>query len=178
MAEVEGSRKLKRIVASRTDPVIPDKLYFRIGEVARLLGVETYVLRFWENEFTQLRPTKGASGQRLYRRRDVEMAHRIKCLLYNERYTIPGARDLLRSEVRSRQPELPLGPPPSTSPSGKKLRHVHAELKEIANLLARPLPSSRRLVLVKGEQRSPEHKGLHIAKRKCDGDTAVPPTEF
>ena len=79
-----------------TAPVIPDKLYFRIGEAARLCGVPSYVLRFWEREFAQLRPGKGGTGQRLYRRRDVEMVLRIKALLYDEGYTIPGARQLLR----------------------------------------------------------------------------------
>ena len=71
---------------------IPDKLYFRIGEVARLCEVPAYVLRFWESEFPQLKPNKGGTGQRLYRRRDVEMALRVKSLLKEEGYTIPGAR--------------------------------------------------------------------------------------
>ncbi|MDX6460170.1 MAG: hypothetical protein QOE55_3867, partial [Acidobacteriaceae bacterium] len=68
-------------------PEIPDKLYFRIGEVARLCSVAPYVLRFWETEFTQLKPNKSGTGQRLYRRRDVEMALRVKRLLYDEGYT-------------------------------------------------------------------------------------------
>ncbi len=85
---------------------IPDKLYFRIGEVARLCDVPAYVLRFWEGEFPQLKPNKGGTGQRLFRRRDVEMALRIKQLLYNEGYTIPGARQLLKSEARLKEPQL------------------------------------------------------------------------
>jgi DNA-binding transcriptional MerR regulator len=80
-------------------PVIPDKLYFRIGDVARLLDVPAYVLRFWETEFPQLKPNKGGTGQRLYRRKDVETALRIKGLLYDQGYTIPGARQALRSEA-------------------------------------------------------------------------------
>ena len=87
---------------------IPDKLYFRIGEVARLCDVPAYVLRFWEGEFPQLKPNKGGTGQRLFRRRDVEMAMRIKRLLYDEGYTIPGARQLLRSEVTQKEPQLTL----------------------------------------------------------------------
>ena len=63
--------------ATRAEPLIPDKLYFRIGEVARLCGVETYVLRFWETEFPQMRPNKSGTGQRLYRKRDVELAMRV-----------------------------------------------------------------------------------------------------
>ena len=80
-------------------PVIPDKLYFRIGDVARLLEVPAYVLRFWETEFPQLKPNKGGTGQRLYRRRDVEMALRIKSLLYDQGYTIPGARQALKNDA-------------------------------------------------------------------------------
>jgi DNA-binding transcriptional MerR regulator len=87
---------------------IPDKLYFRIGEVARLCEVPAYVLRFWESEFTLLRPHKGGTGQRLFRRRDVETALRIKRLLYDEGYTIPGARQILKSEQKQKEPQLPL----------------------------------------------------------------------
>src|SRR6201994_5103292 len=79
---------------------IPDKLYFRIGEVAKLCGVEAYVLRFWETEFPQLKPNKSGTGQRLYRKRDVELALRIKRLLYDEGYTIPGARQVFQAEAR------------------------------------------------------------------------------
>lgn len=74
---------------------IPDKLYFRIGEVARLCAVPAYVLRFWESEFPQLKPHKGGTGQRLYRKRDVALAMEIKQLLYDQKFTIPGARRAL-----------------------------------------------------------------------------------
>ena len=87
---------------------IPDKLYFRIGEVSRLCDVPAYVLRFWESEFPQLKPNKGGTGQRLYRRRDVEMALRIKNLLYEEGYTIPGARQVFKAELRHKEPQLAL----------------------------------------------------------------------
>src|ERR1700734_1984015 len=87
---------------------IPDKLYFRIGEVAPLCEGPAYVLRFWESEFPQLKPNKGGTGQRLYRRRDVEMARRVKALLYDEGYTIPGARQVLKAEFRQKEPQLPL----------------------------------------------------------------------
>src|ERR1700744_6740133 len=92
--------------------VIPDKLYFRIGEVAKLCRIEAYVLRFWESEFPQLKPNKSGTGQRLYRKRDVEMVLRIKRLLYDEGYTIAGARQVFASEVKEprkkAQAELPL----------------------------------------------------------------------
>ena len=79
-------------------PEIPDKLYFRIGEVSALLGVETYVLRYWETEFPSLAPKKSGTGHRLYRRKDVELLLRIKHLLYEKRFTIEGARQALQSE--------------------------------------------------------------------------------
>ena len=81
-------------------PEIPDKLYFRIGEVAGLLGVEPYVLRYWEKEFSSLAPKKSGTGHRLYRRRDVELLLKIKHLLYEKRYTIEGARQSLQSESK------------------------------------------------------------------------------
>ena len=81
-------------------PVIPDKLYFKIGEVSELLGVEPYVLRFWESEFQVLQPKKSGTGHRLYRRKDVELLLRIKHLLYEKRYTIEGARQSLVAKVR------------------------------------------------------------------------------
>lgn len=84
---------------------IPDKLYFRIGDVARLSGLQAYVLRFWETEFPQLKPNKGGTGQRLYRKRDVELVLEIKRLLYNEGFTIAGARRLL---AEKRNPEADL----------------------------------------------------------------------
>src|SRR5256885_16907742 len=78
--------------------VIPGKLYFRIGEVSELCKLPAYVLRFWESEFPQLRPTKSSTGQRLYRRKDVESVVKIRHLLYEEGYTIAGARQMLKSE--------------------------------------------------------------------------------
>src|SRR5499427_6348555 len=81
-------------------PEIPDKLYFRIGEVSKLLGVEPYVLRYWETVFPSLAPKKSGTGHRLYRRKDVELLLRIKNLLYEKRYTIEGARQWLQDQTR------------------------------------------------------------------------------
>src|SRR3954468_6034471 len=92
------------------DVLIPDKLYFRIGEVADLCRLPAYVLRFWETEFPQLKPTKSSTGQRMYRRRDVDNVLRIRKLLYQDGFTIAGARQQLRAEARSAgktQPVLP-----------------------------------------------------------------------
>ena len=120
---------------------IPDKLYFRIGEVARLLEVAPYVLRFWESEFPHLRPSKGGTGQRLYRRRDVETAFRIRDLLYREGYTIPGARQLLQTESRKKDPLLPFrAEQPASEKQSWQLRRVKAELKELSRLLGEPAP--------------------------------------
>jgi len=99
MASHHPIRKTVKPTAPQNSPEIPDKLYFRIGDVARLLDLPAYVLRFWETEFPQLKPNKGGTGQRLYRRKDVETALRIKDLLYGQGYTIPGARQALRSEA-------------------------------------------------------------------------------
>src|ERR1700744_87147 len=95
-------------------PEIPDKLYFRIGDVARLCEVPAYVLRFWETEFPQLKPNKGGTGQRLYRRRDVEMALRIKSLLYDQGYPIPGARQVFKVEAKAREAVTPFEVAPVT----------------------------------------------------------------
>jgi|SRR5215472_7942923 len=91
-------------VALQPAPEIPDKLYFKIGEVSELLGVETYVLRYWESEFPVLSPKKSGTGHRLYRRKDVELLLRIKHLLYEKRFTIEGARQSLQSEARTPKP--------------------------------------------------------------------------
>lgn len=80
--------------------VIPEKIYFKIGEVCDLVGVQAHVLRYWETEFPMLSPQKNRSGQRSYRRRDVEVALRIKQLLYDEMFTIAGARKKLQTELR------------------------------------------------------------------------------
>src|SRR6266498_4140161 len=81
-------------------PDIPDKLYFKIGEVSELLGVEPYVLRYWESEFPTLSPKKSGTGHRLYRRKDVELLFRIKYLLYEKRFTIEGARQSLQEPLK------------------------------------------------------------------------------
>jgi DNA-binding transcriptional MerR regulator len=82
------------------DPEIPNKLYFRIGEVAKLAGIKPYVLRFWESEFPSLGPKKSGTGHRLYRRKDVEMVLEIKRLLYEKRFTIEGARKMLDAKPK------------------------------------------------------------------------------
>jgi DNA-binding transcriptional MerR regulator len=99
--------------------VIPEKIYFKIGEVCDLVGVQAHVLRYWETEFTMLSPQKNKSGQRSYRRRDVEIALRIKQLLYNEMFTIAGARKKLQSESRdgNKPKSAPASQPARTTPS-------------------------------------------------------------
>ena len=84
--------------------LIPDKEYFRIGEVARLIGVETYVLRYWETEFNSIKPVRPFSNQRLYKRKDVELILLIQDLLYRQKYTIEGAREKIRSLNHPAQP--------------------------------------------------------------------------
>jgi DNA-binding transcriptional MerR regulator len=87
-------------VVLENTPEIPDKLYFRIGEVSRLAGIKPYVLRFWESEFPALGPKKSGTGHRLYRRKEVELVLEIKRLLYEKRYTIEGARKFLEARPK------------------------------------------------------------------------------
>jgi DNA-binding transcriptional MerR regulator len=119
---------------SDEDIMIPDKLYFRIGEVADLCRLPAYVLRFWETEFPQLKPTKSSTGQRMYRRRDVEHVVRIKHLLYTEGYTIAGAREQIRQEARGARAQgaLPFAPARSRG----EWKRVRQGLQEILNLLS------------------------------------------
>ncbi len=119
-------------------PEIPDKLYFRIGEVAKLAGIKPYVLRFWESEFAGLGPKKSGTGHRLYRRKDVELVLEIKRLLYDRRYTIEGARKVLEARPK-RAAVKPIAPTKQAelfSPSGFAFhRELKKELREILTLM-------------------------------------------
>src|SRR5438309_7287529 len=114
-------------------PEIPDKLFFRIGEVSTLLGLEAYVLRYWETEFPSLAPKKSGTGHRLYRRKDVELLLKIKHLLYEKRFTIDGARQHLHNEAKqgqhkeAKQEQQPLFADP--------LPEIRKELADILKLL-------------------------------------------
>jgi DNA-binding transcriptional MerR regulator len=109
-------------LASNTliDPVIPNKLYFRIGEVAKLAGIKPYVLRFWESEFTGLGPKKSGTGHRLYRRKDVEMVLEIKRLLYEKRFTIEGARKMLEAKPKRSVAETAAAAKPATGSASSR----------------------------------------------------------
>jgi DNA-binding transcriptional MerR regulator len=134
MAQQQPIRK-----ATPSGSDIPDKLYFRIGEVAKLCDVPAYVLRFWESEFPHLKPHKGGTGQRLYRRRDVEMALRIKNLLYNEGYTIPGARQVFKAELRQKEPQLSLTIDNAPlSVDTRQLRKIQKDLRDLHTMLSKP----------------------------------------
>src|ERR1700678_2824191 len=118
-------------------PEIPDKLYFRIGEVSRLAGIKPYVLRFWETEFSSLGPKKSGKGHRLYRRKDVELVLEIKRLLYDKRYTIEGARKFLDSRSREVVPKAVSAKAARPQPdlfaadTGPALDVIRKELSEI-----------------------------------------------
>ncbi|MBP2668456.1 MAG: transcriptional regulator, MerR family [Deltaproteobacteria bacterium] len=112
-------------------PRIPDKFYFKIGEVSRILNVKPYVLRFWETEF-RLSPAKNQSQHRVYRRQDVETLLEIKRLLYEERFTIEGARTKLKEMTRERhQMKLEL----AENPYRNELRQLKKELSRIKAIL-------------------------------------------
>ena len=128
------STKAKKAGNGKADDiVIPDKLYFRIGEVAKLCDLPAYVLRFWETEFPQLSPKKSSKGQRLYRQRDVENLVRIKKLLYEEGFTISGARQHLKLEAKPAKAQTTLFSSPRAR-SGE-LKQVRAGLQEILGML-------------------------------------------
>jgi DNA-binding transcriptional MerR regulator len=115
--------KEKALAASLGIGGIPDKLYFKIGEVKKITGVETHVLRYWESEFKIIRPQRASSKQRLYRKVDVENILTIKKLLYEDGYTVPGARKLLTAKKgltkKKEKPKIP----------GGRARSMLAELK-------------------------------------------------
>ena len=106
---------------------IPDKLYFKIGEVARITGVQPYILRYWESEFSVLQPKKSGTGQRLYRKKDIQTVLKIKHLLYDQKFTIAGAKRRLLSEGGGEAPaDLP-----------EILRRLREGLEGLAALLRR-----------------------------------------
>src|SRR5262245_51319863 len=115
---------------------VPDKLFFRIGEVADLTGVPPYVLRYWESEFKLLRPRKNHAGQRVYRKQDIELVLRIKRLLYEDRMTLEGAKKRLLAESRTRTQQLDLpGPDPQTL---EALRAIRSHLEGMRRILRAP----------------------------------------
>jgi DNA-binding transcriptional MerR regulator len=146
--------------ASSAGSPIPDKLYFRIGDVAKLCGVEAYVLRFWETEFPQLKPNKSGTGQRLYRRREVELALRIKQLLYADGYTIAGARQVFVAENREAKKVAQADPPlkrgVAQEPAEKQLVKLRGELREILGMLSAPVKSDKRADTVRAQPRNNE----------------------
>jgi DNA-binding transcriptional MerR regulator len=121
------------------DPEIPNKLYFRIGEVAKLAGIKPYVLRFWESEFHGLGPKKSGTGHRLYRRKDVELVLEIKRLLYDKRFTIEGARKVLESKPKRDSGLKPIAVPRRQgelfSATSALYLEIRRELGEILELL-------------------------------------------
>jgi DNA-binding transcriptional MerR regulator len=142
---------------SRSAVAIPEKLFFKIGEVCELAGVQAHVLRYWESEFPMLAPQKNRAGQRVYRKRDVEMALRIKELLYEDQYTIAGAKKRLAHELRgggklkssaeddgngvgeTKTASRTLAP--RTAEERQGLKQIAAELRELLSLLEKETKS-------------------------------------
>jgi len=122
---------------------VPNKLFFKIGEVCEITDTQPYVLRYWESEFPALAPAKNSSGQRIYRRRDIDTVLRIKQLLYEEGFTIAGAKKRLESELAGRviTPVPPGGDGAAEIPADESgrtaLRQVRDQLREILTLLDR-----------------------------------------
>jgi DNA-binding transcriptional MerR regulator len=119
---------------------IPDKQYFKIGEVSALTGLEAYVLRYWETEFKTIRPVRFGSNQRMYRRKDVETIFAIKKLLYEEGFTIAGARKKLLHTPKEDKPRKPLpepdqGKPPKDDSLTPLMREIQQDLADLSRLL-------------------------------------------
>jgi DNA-binding transcriptional MerR regulator len=128
--------------ATRLSPLIPNKLYFKIGEVAKLAGVEPYVLRYWETEFKEISPVKSRTKQRLYRRKDIDTVISIKKLLYEEGFTIDGARKKMREmrgekesndrdEIKERQMLLSF----ENGKDAKFLKQLKTKLEDLLKIL-------------------------------------------
>jgi DNA-binding transcriptional MerR regulator len=113
----------------KTQKAIPDKLFYKIGEVSKLAGVEPYVLRYWESEFPFLRPRKSKSGQRIYVKKDLELILQIKRLLYQERFTIEGVRKKLGEGGSLRKPPVS----DKVLTPDKSIEHIKNRLREILN---------------------------------------------
>ena len=158
---------------SRSAVAIPEKLFFKIGEVCELAGVQAHVLRYWESEFPMLAPQKNRAGQRVYRKRDVEIALRIKELLYEDQYTIAGAKKRLANDLRNgnklkvisadeentaaeaSRPPTPIAASslsrtpftadiPRTAEDRKALKQLASELRELLSLLEKEAKSTSR----------------------------------
>lgn len=120
-------------------PEFPEKLYYTIGEVKEITGIEAYVLRFWETEFSSLRPRKNKKGHRTYKKKDIELILKIKELLYENKFTIPGARAVLsgrKSPVLGQRPRSPKGEQPP-SDDNESLSEIHLELTDLLSWLER-----------------------------------------
>lgn len=118
---------------------IPNKLFFRIGEVCELTDTQPYVLRYWESEFPSLAPAKNNSGQRIYRRRDIETILRIKTLLYEEGFTIAGAKKKLETEMKDNEsgkaPTQTPTPGSVSDPTREKIQEIKSELTDLIDFL-------------------------------------------
>jgi DNA-binding transcriptional MerR regulator len=134
MPRARSSRASRSPQASEGDVTIPDKLYFRIGEVSELVRTKPFVLRYWETEFPTLKPIKSKSGHRLYRRQDVEMVLEIKRLLYERGFTIEGARKQLsnHSETPTEQKDLF-----RSTLEVAELKAIRRELQSVLTMLSR-----------------------------------------
>jgi DNA-binding transcriptional MerR regulator len=132
---------MEDLAAKRSaNPEIPNKLYFRIGEVAKLAGIKPYVLRFWESEFSTLGPKKSGTGHRLYRRKDVELVLEIKRLLYDKRFTIEGARKILEAKPKRERAKTvaPKAQAELFSATSTLYQELRRELRDILVILNQP----------------------------------------
>ena len=154
MPTVDGSNQTLSVTTSTKQPIeIPDKVFFRIGEVARITGVKAYVLRYWETEFPGLKPQKSASGQRRYRRGDVEFVLQLRELLWERGFTIKGARTHLRSEAKAKRERgagdavdslSEGGMGPGSAAAARSPEAVHPDLQRRLSTQTKDLNTARR----------------------------------
>jgi DNA-binding transcriptional MerR regulator len=134
MPRTRSARARRSADTSPSEVFIPDKLYFRIGEVSELTQTKPYVLRFWETEFPTLKPAKSKSGHRLYRRQDVELVLEIRRLLYGKGFTISGARKHLANNTASKVEQRHLF---QATVDAAQLRAIRHELQSVLTMLSR-----------------------------------------
>lgn len=137
MSQDQGRRPMPKGSSPSLEMPIPDKVYFRIGEVSGLAQTKPYVLRYWETEFPSLRPTKTRTGHRLYRRKDVETVLQIRRLLYEEGFTIEGARKQIAASSKGPAPKPQQALLFSPESNGAGMKSIQRELRNILAMLSR-----------------------------------------
>ncbi|HKP87093.1 MAG TPA: MerR family transcriptional regulator [Blastocatellia bacterium] len=153
-----------------TDSRIPEKLFFKIGEVCELIKVQPHVLRYWETEFPMLAPQKNRAGQRVYRRKDVEMVMRIRDLLYEEKFTIAGAKKKLQDETRSGppRPKIAAREPAVAEETTEPVESAHLESIPLESTPPEPAPAPAIQSMPEGSMSPQARRAFRVVKRDLE----------